>query len=173
MFHYHRDQLDKERKSMQEIFDSKMSLMQEELEKKSNQEKAELIDQLKQIRREYSASISSVEENSESIKELEPYTRMQSIAHTPPYSTPTRMSSTPDLSKRIVIGQEREPEVHSPNQLTNDSSHHNLPKEDSDIQTGYIDICCVKGNLEMSYLNESLQRLDCHTEEVDTERMTE
>ena len=136
---------------MQEKFDQRIALMQEELEQRSNQEKAELLNQL---RRDYSASISSVDENSESIKELEPYTRMQSVVHTPPSCTP--MSSTPDISKRIVIGEEREAEVHSPNQLTSNSHRHNLSEED-DLQTGYIDISFVKGNLEMSYLDESLE----------------
>lgn len=145
---------------MQDRFDMQMTLMQDELEKRSNQEKAELLDQLQQLRRDYSASFSSVDENSESIKELEPYSRMQSIAHTPPSTTP--MSSTPDLSKRIVIGEERATEVHSPNQLT---TPQNLSEQDDDIQTGYIDISCVEGNLEMSYLNESLQKIHQLTEE--------
>lgn len=143
---------------MQERFDEKLSLMQEELEKRTSEEKVELIDKVKQLRREYSASISSVDESSESIKGLEPYTRMQSIAHTP-------SSSTPDLSNRIVIGQEREAEVHSPNQLKSD--HINLSEGDSDIQTGYIEISCVKGSLEMSYLDDSLQRKGLLTDQVD------
>ena len=134
---------------MQEKFDQRIALMQEELEQRSNQEKAE---RLNQLRRDYSASISSVDENNESIKELEPYTRMQSVVHIPP-----SMSSTPDISKRIVIGEEREAEVHSPNQLTSNSRRHNLSEEDSDLQTGYIDISFVKGNLEMSYLDESFE----------------
>lgn len=152
---------------MQERFDEKLSVMQEELEKRSSQEKAELIDQLKQLRRDYSASISLVDENSESITELEPYTRMQSIAHTPPSSTPP-LSSTPDLSKRVVIGQEREMEVHSPSQLAADSHHINLSEEDSDIQTGYIEVSCVGQGLELSYLDESFQRKGLLTEQVDS-----
>ena len=154
---YYRDQLEKERKSMQESFDKKVALMQEELEKRSNQENAEFYDQL---RRDYSASISSVDETNESIKELEPYARMQSVVHTPP------MSSTPDLSKRIVIGEEREAEVHSPSQLTSNSSPHNLSE---DLQTGYIDISLVGGKLEMSYLDESLsfsEHVDADTQET-------
>ena len=145
---------------MQAQFDEKLALMQEELEKRSNQEKPEHLDQLKQLRRDYSASISSVDENNESIKELEAYARMQSIVHTPLSSTPT--SSTPDLSKRIVIGEERKEMVHSPNQLA--SNFH----PDSDTESGYIDISYVKGNLELSYLDESLQTLN-FTEQVDTD----
>lgn len=137
---------------MQENFDKQMALMQEEFEKRSNQENVELLDQL---RRDYSASVSIVDDNNESVKELEPYARMQSVVHTPPSCTP--MSSTPDLSRRIVIGEERQAEVHSPNQLTTTSIHHNMSEEDSDLQTGYIDISFVKGNLELSYLDESLE----------------
>ena len=148
----YRDQLEKERKSMQESFDKRVALMQEEFEKRSNQEDAE---RFHQLRRDYSASTSSVDDKNESIKELEPYARMQSVVHTPPTRTP--MSSTPDLSKRIVIGEERHAVVHSPNQLTTDSSYRNLSEEDSDLQIGYIDISLVEGNLEMSYLDESLE----------------
>ena len=159
---YNRDQLEKERKSMQENFDRKVALIQEEFEKRSNQEDAEIFHQL---RRDYSASISSIDDNNESIKELEPYARMQSIVHTSPSCTP--VSSTPDLSKRIVIGEEREAVVHSPNQLTTNSSHCNLSEEDSDLLTGYIDISLVEGNLEMSYLDESLEKKS-FVEHVDT-----
>ena len=134
---------------MQQRFDERVSLMQEELEQKSNLEKDALIDQLKQRRRDYSASFSSCDENSESIKELEPYARMQSVANTPPSSTPT--STTPDLSSRIVIGEESKTEVHSRKQPPLYSD------QDDDLQTGYIEISCVDGNLETSYLDESLQ----------------
>ena len=151
-FVYFRDQLEKERKSMQENFDRRVALMQEEFEKRSNQENAECLDQL---RRDYSASISLVDDNNESVKELEPYARMQSVVHTPPSCTP--MSSTPDLSKRIVIGEERQTGVHSPNQLSTTSNHRILSEEDSDLQSGYIDISFVEGNLELSYLDESLE----------------
>ena len=137
---------------MQENFDKQMAVMQEEFEKRSNQENVELLDQL---RRDYSASVSIVDDNNESVKELEPYARMQSVVHTSPSCTP--MSSTPDLSKRIVIGEERQAEVHSPNQLTTTSNHHNMSEEDNDLQTGYIDISFVEGNLELSYLDESLE----------------
>lgn len=149
---------------MQERFDLNLSVIQEELEKRSSQEKAELIDQLKQLRHDYLASISLVDENSESIKKLEPYTRMQSIAHTPPSSTPS-LSSTPDLSKRVVIGQEREAEVHSPSQLAADAYHI---EEEGDIQTGYIEVSCVEEGLELSYLDESLQRKGLLTEQIDS-----
>ena len=146
---------------MQDNFDKKVALMQEELEKRSNSGNTEFFDQL---RRDYSASISSVDDNNESIKELEPYARMQSVVHTPP------MSSTPDLSKRIVIGEEREAKVHSPNQLTSNSSPHNLSEENSDSQTGYIDISLVGGKLEMSYVDESLsfsEHVDADTHETE------
>lgn len=153
---------------MQENFDKQVALLQEEMDKRSNQEKAELLDQL---RRDYSASISSVDENSESIKELEPYARMQSVIDTPPSCTSTPSSSTPDLSKRIVIGEERREEVHSPNQLTVKPIHHQLlPEEDGDVQTGYVDISFVEGNLEMSYLDESLQEAGTFSEQVDADR---
>lgn len=148
---------------MQQRFDERVSLMQEELEQKSNLEKAALIDQLKQLRRDYSASFSSCDENSGSIKELEPYARMQSVANTPPSSTP--MSTTPDLSSRIVIGEESRTEVHSL-KLYSD--------QDGDLQTGYIEISCIDGNLETSYLDESLQTLGRFTDQVDAvpEEMT-
>lgn len=151
---------------MQESFDKKVALMEEEFEKRSDQEDAELYHRL---RRDYSASISSVDDNNESIKELEPYARMQSVVYTPPSSTP--MSSTPDISKRVVIGEERQAVVHCPNQLTANSSHCNLSEEDSDLQTGYIDISLVEGNLEMSYLDESLETKSIieHVDAADTE----
>ena len=150
---------------MQERFDLNLSVIQEELEKSSSREKAELIDQIKHLRHDYLASISSVDENSESIKKLEPYTRMESIAHTPSSSTPP-LSSTPDLSKRVVIGQEREAEVCSPIQLAADACHINISEEESDTQTGYIEVSCVGEGVELSYLDESLQRKVLLTEQV-------
>ena len=143
---------------MQERFEERMSLMQEELEQKRNLEKTSVVEQVAQLRRDYSASISSCDENSESIKELEPYTRMQSIAHTPPSGTP---STTPDLSSRVVIGEERKTEVHS----LNPSSV--LSEQDDDIQSGYVEITCVDGEFETSYLDDSLQTLSRFTDQVD------